>query len=127
MAARSGQFITWWPAIMTEVFQTAINLLELAAATLLILGFVIATSIWAWESLLAKKPNALKHYQRALARTILIGLEVLLAATIVKTVILTPDLESMGRIFIMVALRTFVGWTTSLEPIGHWPWQPTNQ
>jgi uncharacterized membrane protein len=127
MAARSAQLIRGWPTVMTEIFQTAINLLELAAATLLILGFLIATSIWIWESLLAKKPDALKHYQRALARTILIGLEVLLAATIVKTVVLTPDLESMGRIFIMVALRTFVGWTTGLESTGRWPWQPRNQ
>lgn len=127
MAARGAQRIKKWSAVMREVVQSTITLLEMAAATLLILGFVISTSIWIWESLFNKKPDALKHYRRALSRTILIGLEVLVAATIIKTVILTPTVESMGQLVFMVALRTAIGWTTTLESTGRWPWQRINQ
>ena len=108
---------------MMEILQTFITLIEMAAATLLILGFVIATTIWIRDSFFKDDPDALKHYRRALTRTILIGLEVLVAATIIKTVTLQPDLESMGRLVFLVVLRTAICWTTSLESNGHWPWQ----
>jgi uncharacterized membrane protein len=54
---------------------------------------------------------------------ILIGLELLVAATIVKTITLEPTLEGMGRLAIMVAIRTILGWTTVLEVSGRWPWE----
>ena len=48
----------------------------------------------------------------------------LTAATIIKTVTLTPTLDSMITLLAMVAIRTVLGWTTSLEMNGRWPWQP---
>lgn len=60
----------------------------------------------------------MKNYRAALARVVLIGLEVLVAATIIKTVTLEPTAKSMG---ILVAIRTAIGWTSSLEMNGRWP------
>jgi len=97
--------------------------LELTAAALLVLGFFIATVIWLRDALVKHDPDARVHYRRALARSILIGLEVLVAATIIKTVTLTPTLESMGTLVAMVSIRTVISWTTSLEMNGRWPWQ----
>ncbi|MEP2759751.1 MAG: DUF1622 domain-containing protein [Hyphomicrobiales bacterium] len=97
--------------------------LELTAAALLVLGFLVATGIWVRDTLVKHEPDARLHYRRALARTILIGLEVLVAATIIKTVTLIPTLESMGTLVAMVTIRTVISWTTSLEMNGRWPWQ----
>ncbi len=58
-----------------------------------------------------------------MGRVILIGLEILLAATIIKTVTLEPTLEILGLLAIMVAIRTTIGWTTALEMSGRWPWR----
>jgi uncharacterized membrane protein len=67
--------------------------------------------------------QAIDHYRRALGRVVLIGLEVLVAATIIKTITVTPTLESMGILVFMVAIRTALGWTMVLEMNGRWPWQ----
>ncbi len=60
--------------------------------------------------------------RRALGRVILIGLELLVAATIIKTITVKPTVEGMGLLVFMVAIRTTIGWTTFLEMNGRWPW-----
>jgi uncharacterized membrane protein len=50
-------------------------------------------------------------------------LEVLVAATIIKTISVNPTLESMGLLAFMVIIRTIIGWTTVLEIRSRWPWQ----
>ena len=63
------------------------------------------------------------EYRKALGRTVLIGLEVLVAATIIKTITLQPTFEGISFLAIMIALRTVLGWTMVLEMYGRWPWQ----
>ncbi|MGI9518654.1 MAG: DUF1622 domain-containing protein [Pirellulaceae bacterium] len=55
--------------------------------------------------------------------TVLIGLEVLVAVTIIKTITMEPACEGIAFLAIMVAIRTALGWTMVLEMNGHWPWQ----
>lgn len=106
-----------------DFVNTAIAALELTGAVLLIVGFAISTGKWAKQSLVDRLPDAREDYRRAIGRSILIGLEILVAATILKTITVTPTMESMGALLAMVILRTVIGWTTSLELNGHWPWQ----
>jgi uncharacterized membrane protein len=108
--------------IMTGPVHMAMVILELAAAGLLVLGFVLATVFWA-RRVVSGDTAALHSYRRALGRVILIGLDVLVAATIVKTITFEPTAESMGLLVFMVAIRVAMTWTTSLEINGRWPWQ----
>ena len=102
---------------------TLTQILTLVAAFLLLLFTAITTVKWVYASLGGDRVKAFKEYRRALGRTILIGLEVLLAATILKTLSVDETLESLGILLAMVAIRTIIGWTTSLEMNGRWPWQ----
>jgi uncharacterized membrane protein len=97
--------------------------LEIAGASALVLGFVITTVRWFYRSLQQGEMSALSPYRQGLGRTVLIGLEVLVAATIIETIIIDPTVEGLGYLAIMVAIRTFLGWTTELEISGRWPWQ----
>ncbi len=97
--------------------------LEIVSAGALVLGFVMVTGLWLFERRRKGSRVALDRYRQALGRVILVGLELLVAATIIKTVMLEPTLEGMGRLAIMVAIRTILGWTTVLEVSGRWPWQ----
>ena len=108
---------------MTNIMEASLTVLEAAAALLLMLGFVIATVKWFRARGLGDPTEAKKAYRRSLARTTLIGLEVLLAATIIKTVLLRPTFESMGILMFMVVIRTALGWTTTMDMTGRWPWQ----
>ena len=111
------------PEIITQGLELLIQLLEICGASLLVLGFVVAT--WKWVQRMSREGHqvALGYYRQALGRSVLIGLEVLLAATIIKTVIVSPSVEGLGILAAMIAIRTVLGWTTVLEINGRWPWQ----
>ncbi|POH57795.1 DUF1622 domain-containing protein [Arthrobacter glacialis] len=63
------------------------------------------------------------RFRRVLGRAILLGLELLVAADIIKTVAVTPTLESVTVLGVIVLIRTFLSWTLELEMSGRWPWQ----
>jgi uncharacterized membrane protein len=112
---------------MAEGVQVALTvlakLLEIVGALILVLGFIVGTARWFRDSLLEKKADAQELYRRSLGRVILIGLELLVAATIIKTITLDPTVEGAGLLAIMVAIRTTIGWTISVEMNGRWAWQ----
>jgi uncharacterized membrane protein len=63
------------------------------------------------------------RFRRVLGRAILLGLELLVAADIIKTVAVTPTLESVTVLAVIVLIRTFLSWSLELEITGRWPWQ----
>jgi uncharacterized membrane protein len=99
------------------------QVVEIVGAGLLVLGFVIATILYVRRSIREGAVSAVEGYRQSLGRVILIGLEVLVAATIIKTIAPDRSIESLGLLAIMVAIRTTLGWTTVLEMNGRWPWQ----
>ncbi len=99
------------------------HILEICGASFLILGFIIDTTRWLHQMGQQRPLVALDRYRRTLGRSVLIGLEILVAATIIKTITVEPSLESMGLLAAMVIVRTMLSWTTALEISGRWPWQ----
>jgi uncharacterized membrane protein len=68
------------------------------------------------------------HFRQDLGRGILLGLEFLVAADIIRTVAVTPTLESVLVLAIIVLVRTFLSIAIEVELEGRWPWHsPTNQ
>lgn len=66
---------------------------------------------------------AYRLLRRNLGRSILLGLEFLVAADIISTVLVTPTLTSALTLAIIVLIRTFLSWSLELEVEGRWPWQ----
>jgi len=109
-----------------QVIQTLLLIarwLEIIGAAALILGFLVASINWIRNWTKEGSHPAGVEYRRALGRTVLIGLEVLVAATIIKTITLEPTFEGISFLAIMIAIRTVLGWTMVLEMYGRWPWQ----
>ncbi len=100
-----------------------VRMLEIIGAGALALGFLVATVRCFLAMRRLGKVAAVERYRQALGRAVLIGLEILVAATIIKTITLEPTVESMSFLAITVAIRTALGWTTVLEISGRWPWQ----
>jgi len=63
------------------------------------------------------------RFRRVLGRGILIGLELLVAADIIRTVAVEPTLESVSVLGLIVLIRTFLSWSLEVEIAGRWPWQ----
>jgi glycopeptide antibiotics resistance protein len=59
----------------------------------------------------------------SIGRSLLLGLEVLVAADIVKTIVLDLTFTSLGLLAGLVVVRTFLSWFLFLEIEGHRPWQ----
>jgi uncharacterized membrane protein len=67
--------------------------------------------------------GAYDFFRRRLGRAILLGLEFLVAADIIRTVAVTPSAESVAVLAGIVLIRTFLSFSLQLEMTGAWPWQ----
>ncbi|MEO5901385.1 MAG: DUF1622 domain-containing protein [Ilumatobacteraceae bacterium] len=63
-----------------------------------------------------------RRFRRQLGRSILLGLELLVAADIIRTVAVKPTLERIAVLAGIVAIRTFLSFSLELEITGSWPW-----
>jgi len=62
-----------------------------------------------------------------LGRALLLGLEILVAADVVRTVALEATLESVAILGLLVLIRTFLSWALVVEIEERWPWQPKRE
>ena len=65
-----------------------------------------------------------KSYRHQLARALLLGLELLVAADIIRTVALEPTLMHVAILGLLVLIRTVLSWGLVVEIEERWPWQP---
>ena len=63
------------------------------------------------------------YKRQTLGRSILTGLELLVAADIIRTVAVEPTMESVLVLGLIVIIRTFLSFSLEVEIEGHWPWQ----
>jgi uncharacterized membrane protein len=68
-------------------------------------------------------PLAYRHLRLYLGRTIVLGLEFLVAADIIHSVAIDPSFTSVGVLGLIVLVRTFLSWSLEVEINGEWPWQ----
>jgi uncharacterized membrane protein len=97
---------------------------ELAGVGVLVLGSVIALvrSIVALIRL-RDVPVSYRYLRRYLGRSIVLGLELLVAADIIRSVAIDPTFASVGVLGLIVLVRTFLSWSLEVEINGEWPWQ----
>jgi uncharacterized membrane protein len=97
-----------------------------AIAVVLIVGYIlVATLTWLARSV-SRREFTLEHYgsfRAALGRAMLLGLEILIAADVVRTAALDPTLRNLEALGVLVVVRTFLSWSIVVEIEGCWPWQ----
>jgi uncharacterized membrane protein len=95
---------------------------DVAGVVLIVIGLVLATARFLLR-ISRRTHDAYPRFREGLGRTLLLGLEFLVAADIIRTVAITPTFQSLGILAVIVAIRTFLSWSLELELEGHWPWQ----
>lgn len=100
--------------------------LEVVGIGVIVLGGLIASFAFLrgwWEH---NGFGATYHHFRAnLGRAILLGLEFLVAADIIRTVAIEPTFQNFGVLGVLVVIRTFLSFALEVEIDGHWPWEDT--
>ena len=104
------------------IIQTVGEVIDVVGVLAIVIGVVYAILDAALRGLRRVSP-IYTRFRRVLGRAILLGLELLVAADIIKTVAVTPTLDSVVVLAIIVLIRTFLSWSLELEISGRWPWQ----
>jgi uncharacterized membrane protein len=73
------------------------------------------------------RPGAYESYKHQMGRSLLLGLEFLVAGDVVRTVALEPTLTNVAVLGLLVLIRTFLGWSLAVEIEGRWPWTPRRE
>ncbi|MCA3225691.1 MAG: DUF1622 domain-containing protein [Burkholderiales bacterium] len=109
-------------ATVREGIEIAAIGIELLAVIIMLLFVAIGTLHW-----LTQVRNGFEsgygRYRVAVGKSLLIGLELLVAADIIRTVAIEATLTNLGLLALLVLIRTALGWTLSVEIEGRWPWQ----
>ena len=97
--------------------------LEIAGIAAIVIGAVVSVAIYA-RDWFAKLPHdeCFKALRANLGRSILLGLEFLVAADIIKTVAFELTLENVALLGGIVLIRTFLSFALQVEIEGRWPW-----
>ncbi len=91
----------------------------------IVLGIVVAASRFVGGLAAHSAFDAsYRQLRQSIGRGILLGLELLVAGDIIRTVAITPTFTSIGVVAMIVAIRTFLSFSLEVELTGRWPWQP---
>lgn len=107
----------------TEIISIAGYSIEAIGVIVVIIGAVLSSFTFICSFRHSPEGVAYFTYRRQLGRSIILGLEFLVAGDIIRTVIVSATLESVTVLGIIVLIRTFLGWTLHVEVEGRWPWQ----
>jgi uncharacterized membrane protein len=119
--APAGEIILYW-------IEWASLMIEVVAVIIIVAAIINALSRYVFRNFL--HPVEGDPYQLlkvSLGRALLLGLEILVAADIIRTVALEATLASVLVLGILVLIRTFLSWALVVEMEGRWPWQMPRQ
>ncbi|HUR36061.1 MAG TPA: DUF1622 domain-containing protein [Vicinamibacterales bacterium] len=109
----------------TELFREVIEASALGIEILAVAVIVVSISFGTVRFLLhvqRQKNDAYDGYKIFLGKSLLLGLEFLVAADIIRTVALDPTLNNVLLLALLVVVRTFLSWALVVEMEGRWPW-----
>lgn len=105
--------------------DAAATVIEILAVVIIIVAIFVSVGRYLFQAVLHPEvEEPYKQLRLRLGRTLLLGLEILVAADIVRTVALEATLESILSLALLVLIRTFLSWALKVEIEDRWPWQP---
>jgi uncharacterized membrane protein len=106
----------------SDVIDTTGKILDGAGVAITVLGILMAAAAAGMRAL-RRDPDNYRLVRRQVGRSILLGLELLVAADIVRTVAVTPTVTNIAVLGGIILIRTFLSFSLELEITGRWPWQ----
>lgn len=107
----------------SEIISIAGYAIEAVGVLVILVGSAIASFGFLRTYRVAADGVAYTMFRRALGRSIILGLEFLIAGDIIRTVVVADTLENVAILGLIILMRTFLSVTLHLEIEGRWPWQ----
>lgn len=105
-----------------EIIETVGKVIDGIGVAVIALGAILAGAVTV-RKMLGRSGDPYRYFREQLGRSILLGLEFLVAADIIRTVALTPTWQSVVVLAGIVLIRTFLSFSLEVEISGRWPWQ----
>lgn len=99
------------------------RILEATGVAIIALGIAFALVRYMVSGLQAKNQKTYRQLRHDLGKVILLGLEVLVAADIIATVVTEATLEKVLTLGLIVLIRTLLSLSLQVELEGRFPWQ----
>ena len=105
--------------------STSIDLIATAFDLAGVLMILLGTLYAAWHLLnpFSRPPEPYRRFRRDVGHATLLGLELLLAAEIIRTVAINRSIENAFELGLIVLIRTFLSIALEVELEGRWPWR----
>jgi uncharacterized membrane protein len=114
--------------ISQEVIYSISELIDFAGVVIIAGGALIGVLLFARD--LLQRESTERSYDRLrrfLGRSLLLGLEFLVAGDIIKTVAIEPTFDSVIVLAVIVLVRTVLSLSIDVEIDGRWPWEAARQ
>ena len=104
-----------------EFFSHVVDVVEAVGATILVVGGLGAFARFVHE-IAFRRDDAFGDLRKNLGRVILLGLEVLIIADIIRTIVVDSTVENVAVLGIIVLIRVVLSFSLEVEIDGMWPW-----
>ena len=111
-------------AAYTHLMMTIAQAFEIVAAAVLVAGLIFSAvlSIRTWRRT-SSAPATYRALRQTFGGAILLGLEILVAGDLIRTVAIAPTLENVAVLGLIVLIRTFLSFSLEIEIEGVPPWR----
>ena len=111
--------------MMHEVISYSTAALEASGLAVIMIGAVVSSLVFLFRLRRFGFEASYRSYRADLGRGILLGLELLIAADILRSLLIDPTLNGLILLGGIVLVRTFLSFSLEVEINGHWPWEST--
>ena len=105
-----------------ELFTRIVNVVEAVGAAILVLGVLGGVRPLRPDLATHRRTDPYRDLRRDLSRIILLGLEVLIIADIIRTIVVDQTVESVAILGVIVLIRIVLSFSLEVEVEGVWPW-----
>lgn len=105
--------------VIREYIEYVALFFEVVGVAVMVFGFAFAC----YRAVRDGRGRAYTALRQEVGKSILLGLEILVAADIIMTVTTEPTIDSLLALGLVVLIRTFLSFSLEVELEGRWPWR----
>jgi uncharacterized membrane protein len=107
---------------MREWIEMSSEGIQALAVVIIVVSIIFGFARYVLQ-LVRRSADSYRAYKRLLGRSLMLALEILVAADVIRTVLLDLTAKGLEILGALVVVRTFLSWSLVVELEGHWPWQ----
>ena len=108
---------------LIEVIRGVSDVMDALGVAAVSLGVLWGLYVFIKDLVTQNADIAYKAFRIQIVRALILGLEILVAGDVIRTVAISPTLSSVAVLGAIVLIRCFLSWSLTLEIDGRWPWQ----